>query len=408
MVKSIKKEERNHDTWLANYQGHSLKQYRRAWGFWEKYVGDKNESWILANKDTEDWAKHLVNFHRWLKQQPKERGSGILSDNTAKVMANGIRGYFKHIGITPGLNKVQKTEITNVESTPTMDWPFNLKTKERLLSLATEEEEYVVSAGVSFGLRVGDFRRITRGMLEPLLDREVPIQLPEIITKKERIKAYPFIDRDAYGAIKRLLEKMNREGRTDPSERMMPLTSRQINNILKKAFEKVGVNVAEYTIRFHILRKFLTNELANVCAGDKWKTFVGKKTNTPYVGPEGREAYKKVMEFTNVNGERIRESSAKIEQLERQVREYRQQFEVEIEDLRKIDKRLDKFVELVEKLNQQTDRTVELDKQMFAKIKDLELEAKIHAEIDKAIIEKGSITREEASKIWKKRRKKEA
>lgn len=319
-MQSIKKEERTRETWLANYQDQSLIQYKRAWKYWKRYLGNKDEKWILKNKDEEDWAAHLVNFHRWLKQQKKQRGRGVLSDNTAKVYTNGIRGYLKHIGVVVGLNKVQRIEITNVESQPTLDYPFDLRVKEQLLRVANPEEEYIVSAGVSFGLRVGDFRLITRGMLAPLLDKEVPIQMPKIMTKKEGVPAFPFIDRDAKEAIKRLLKEMDLQGRTKPSNRMLDLTSRQIGDVLKTLFEKAGVNTADYTVRFHILRKFLTDKLAGICAGDKWKCFVGKKTNTPYVGHEGKEAYKKVMEFTNVNGQKVRENNARVELLEREMR----------------------------------------------------------------------------------------
>jgi len=327
MVKSIKKDERNHLTWLANYQDQSLIQYKRAWRYWEKYLGDKDEKWILENKDSEDWGAHLVNFHRWIKKQPKQRGRGTLSDNTAKVYANGIRGYLKHVGVAVGLDKVQRTEITNVESQPTLDYPFDLRVKERLLRAALSEEEYIVSAGVSFGLRVGDFRRITRGMLEPLLDKDVPIQMPRIMTVKEGVPAYPFIDKDAYEAITRLLKEMDLQGRTKPSDRMLDLTSRQIGDTLKNLFKKAGINTAEYTVRFHILRKFLTDKLAGICAGDKWKTFVGKKTNTPYVGHEGRLAYQKVMEFTCVDGHKVRESNVRVERLEKETESLRREYE---------------------------------------------------------------------------------
>lgn len=320
-MKSIKKEARNHETWFSNYQDHSLALYQRAWKFWKKYLGDKNETWVLANKDVEDWGAHLVNFHRWIKKQPKENGPGFYSDNSAKVYVNGIRGYLRHIGVVTDLDRVQRTEISNVESQPTLDYPFDLKTKEALLRVANTEEEYIVSVGVSFGLRIGDFRTITRGILEPLLNKEVPIQLPKIMTKKEGVPAYPFIDRDAKEAIRRLLREMNFQGKTKPSDRMLDFTNRQINDMLKTLYEKAGVPIADYTVRFHILRKFLTDKLSNVCSSDKWKWFVGKKTTSPYVSSEGLEAYKKVMEFTCVNGNRVRETSGRIEELERELEE---------------------------------------------------------------------------------------
>ncbi len=328
-MESIKKSERNHETWLANYTGNSLLQYQNAWAFWKDYLGVKTEKWILKNRDVEDWSKHLVNFHRWLTKHPKQKGHGTLSDNTAKVMANGLRGYFRHLGIAVGLTKVQKEELSKVESQPQIDYPFNLQVKEQLLRIASPIEEYIVSVGVSFGLRTSDFQKITQSMIVPLLDAELPIQLPKFQTKKKGVPAYPLIDRDAKDAILRLLAEYypnkslkeidaflreeNKKGK--PSIRMLNYSRKQINTTFKNLFEKADVPVGEFNVRFHILRKFLTDNLANVCASDKWKTFVGKKTNTPYVGHEGIEAYKKVMSFTNVNGKRTKVSNKELEEL---------------------------------------------------------------------------------------------
>jgi hypothetical protein len=301
-MESIKKVDRNHETWLANYEGNSLKQNERTWRYWRKYLGSKNENWVFKNKDVEDWGAHLVNFHRWLKRKNA-------SDNTARVRANGIRAYFKHVGIVISLTRVQAKEISSVESNPTLDYPFNLQIKTELLRVSNPVEEYIVSVGVSFGLRIGDFQLITRGMLETLLDQQMPIQLPKIQTKKEGVGAYPFIDRDARNSIQRLLKELDAGGRTKPNSRMLLLTQKQINTTFKDLFKKAGVATGGYRVRFHILRKFLTDELAKVCSGDKWKNFVGKATHTPYVSAEGRESYSKVMDFTNVNGKGVRHTS---------------------------------------------------------------------------------------------------
>ena len=300
-MESIKKTERNHETWLANYQGNSLKQNKTSWRYWTDYLGSKNEDWIFENRDVEDWGSHLVNFHRWLKKKG-------LSDNTCSVRINTIRGYFKHIGIAVSLSRVQSAEVCNVESTPLLDYPFALKTKTELLRVADVTEEYIVSVGASFGLRIGDFVRITRGQLEPLLDSEPPIQLPKIMTRKEGVPAYPCIDRDAKTAIRNMLKEMDADGRTNPKSRMLKLNQRQINQSFKNLFKKADVPTGEYRVRFHILRKFLTDALSRVCSGDKWKNFVGKSTNTPYVTSEGRDAYAKVMDFTCVNGDRINQN----------------------------------------------------------------------------------------------------
>lgn len=312
-MESIAKSTRNHETWLTNYKGNTLKKYVMAWDYWTAYLGSKNENWILENKESEDWAAHLVNFHRWLKTQPKKRGRGNLSDNTVRLIVSSLRAYLKHIGVAVSFAHVQQQEISKVENCPLLDYPLNLQVKEQLLRVANPEEEYIISAGVSFGLRIGDFQLIRRGQLEPLLNQELPVQLPKIMTKKVGVPAYPFIDRDAKDAILRLLKEMDAQGRTKPNSRMLNLTQRQINEILKNLFLKANIPVGEYRVRFHILRKFLTDNLAKVCASDKWKHFVGKSATTPYVGAEGKESYAKVLPFTNINGKRLRNSSKEIE-----------------------------------------------------------------------------------------------
>lgn len=328
-MQSIKKEVRDHTTWLQQYKGGSRTQAERAWQYWKQYMEDKDEQWILNNQHTEDWAQHLVNFRRWLSKKPKQRGRGTLSDNATKTMTALVRGYLQHIGASLSLSKTQKRELIKVESRPNIDYPLNLRVKEQLIRVADPVENYIVCAGVSFGLRISDFLRITRGMLEPLLDNEVPIQLPEMQTGKEGVPAYPFIDRDAYDAIKELLEIMNREGRTDSDELMFKLGTEnpghEANAILKDLFDKAQIPTGDYVARFHILRKFLTDQLASVCVEDKWKHFVGKKTRSPYVSAEGIEAYKKVMQFTCVNGDRIRGPDAKVREMEQRLVELKGQ-----------------------------------------------------------------------------------
>ena len=308
-VRSLKMEVRNHETWLDEYKSGSRIQAVRAWTFWIRYMEDKNEDWILKNLNTEDWGTHLVNFRRWLEKQPKQRGGGTLSDNTTKSLAALIRGYFVHLGAPLRLSRKQRRELTKVESLAIRDFPFNINTKEGLMRVANEIEDYIVCAGISFGLRVGDFIKFNRGQLEPLLNQEPPIPIGEVGTKKRGVKAYPFIDRDAKEAIQKLLQVMDREGRTDADELMLKLGAKnkgnEVNRILKNLFRKADIPTGNFVIRFHILRKFVTDQLASVCSSDKWKWFVGKKSTSPYVSREGREAYREVMKFTCIDHENI-------------------------------------------------------------------------------------------------------
>jgi uncharacterized coiled-coil protein SlyX len=301
-------EKRNKDTWLEQIRSNKA-QSLRAYRYWERFLKPHDETWVLANKTSEDWGSHLVDFRDFLSRQPKQRGEGFLSDNTTKTLCNSIRAYLKHVGVTLQLTRSQKLALQKVESTPRIDFPMNIRIKEKLLSVANEVEDYIVSCGVSFGLRIGDFLTLTRGRLEPLLDNDIPIPIGKIQTEKVGEPAYPFISSDAKQSIIRMLKLMDSMKRTSPKELVLKKTENQINDILKELFKKAKIGIGDYTIRFHILRKFLSDNLSAVSSGDKWKRIVGKKAKSPYIANECKEAYKRVLPLIDCNGNRLRGNS---------------------------------------------------------------------------------------------------
>jgi len=312
-MESKKLEERNHMTWLEGMKQN--KQYQRAYAYFEEFLEDKDESWIMDNLTTEDWGQHLCDFRDYLSQTPKTRGEGFLSDNTTKTLAGAIRGYLKHIGAPLKLTKRQSEYLLKVESLVSIDFPFNINIKGSLLGVSDPIEEYIVAVGVSFGLRINDFLTITRGQLEPLLVEDAPIPLGKLQTQKKGEAAYPFISGDAKQAIERLLKDMDAMGKTDKNEPMLRKDANQINKILKDLFNKANINVGSYTVRFHILRKFLSDNLATVSSSDKWKLIVGKSAKSPYIASDCLETYKRAMPLIDCNGERYRGKDKQVENL---------------------------------------------------------------------------------------------
>ncbi len=194
-MQSIKKETRNHETWLNQYgddpKKGSRKQYEDAWRYWTQYIAPKDETWTLENLQSEDWGTHLVNFREWLSKQQKKRGKGTLSDNRTKMLANAIRGYLVHIGATLSLTKKQKLALTKIESMPEKDYPINLNVKQQLMRVADPVEDYVVCAGISFGFRAGDFIKITRGTLKPAHSYGTANSIARDYDTKRRSKSIP-------------------------------------------------------------------------------------------------------------------------------------------------------------------------------------------------------------------------
>jgi len=311
-------EERNYTTWISEIpesRPTQRKQRERAYRYWLEFLNPHNEEWVLENLESEDWAQHLCDFRDYLAKQPLQRGEGFLSDNTTKTLAGVVRGYLRHIGATLRFNRRQKLHLTKVEKHVRLDFPFNIRVKEKLISVSNATEEYIICCGVSFGLRIGDFLTFTRGQLEPLINQEPPIPLGKLQTEKEGEPAYPYISGDAKQAIVRRLAEMDRLGKTDSSELMIDLNEQQTNEALQKLFEKAKINVGEYSVHFHILRQFLTDNLSSVSSGDKWKRIVGKSSKSPYIKNEATEAYTRVMPLIDANGDRLRGSTEEIEEL---------------------------------------------------------------------------------------------
>jgi hypothetical protein len=199
--------------------------------------------------------------------------------------------------------KFRKTESATLSKAKrkTEDYRFSRDDLTKMADVADLEEKYVIVAGKSFGLRAGDFLELTRGDLEPYINREVPISLGEYHTQKEDVTAYPFIDRDAQPIIKLMLETMNREGRTSPSERMLTFKDQiTLSRVLKRVADKAGIQHGNKLARFHCLRKFLIDNLSRFMSSEKWKQVVGKKINeAAYVSPDSlREDYARAMNET--------------------------------------------------------------------------------------------------------------
>ena len=244
---------RNYESWVSEIpetKPTQRAQRERAYRFWIEFLKPHNEEWILANLDSEDWAQHLCDYRDFLTKQPLQRGEGFLSDNTTKTLAGVIRGYLRHIGANLRFNTRQKRELVKVERRTRLDFPFNIRVKEKLISVSNPTEEYIVCCGVSFGLRIGDFLLFTRGKLEPLINQEPPITIGKIQTEKEGEPAYPYISGDAKQAIIRRLKEMDRLGKTDDSERMINLNEQQTNETLQNLFKKAKIGLGEYSVHF--------------------------------------------------------------------------------------------------------------------------------------------------------------
>ncbi len=282
--------------WLNSCKKSSKCTYQTAWKYFLEYVGMTGDQ-ILESRRTDNvyaWEQRVLDFKRWMMDTKKQ------SDYTAVTATGAARSFFAFHRYPSKFRKTESATLGKAKR-KTEDYRFSRDDLKKMADMTDLEEQYVIVAGKSFGLRAGDFLALTRGDLEPYINRELPISLGEYHTQKESVKAYPFIDSDAQPIIKLMLETMSREGRTSPGERMLTFKDQiTLSRTLKRVADKAGIQHGNKIIRFHCLRKFLIDNLSRFMSSEKWKQVVGKKINeAAYVSPDSlREDYARAMSET--------------------------------------------------------------------------------------------------------------
>ncbi len=240
------------------------------------------------------WEKKVVEFRAHLDTNPDFKG------RTPVSYVTGIRSFFSFNRTELKFIRTE-TDLLNEQTPFYEDYRFSRSDLKRMADVANLEEEYVIVAGKSLGLRVEDFMRLTRGKLEPYLDREPPIFIGEIVTQKEKAKAFPFIDSDAKPVIQKIIAHMDVEGRRNPNERILIYSDNIApTRALRRVAERAGIKTGSQRVRFHCLRKFLSDHLSSHMSDSKWKQVVGKKIDErAYISPDSlREDYNRAMSET--------------------------------------------------------------------------------------------------------------
>lgn len=290
--------------WLDSLKKSSRATYQTGWKYFLEYTKMTGDQ-ILADRKKDEaynWEKRVLDFKRWMIDVKDK------AETTATTTAATTRSFFAYHRVGLEFRPTEKRRLKEARA-KYEDYRFSREDLAKMASVANLTEKYVLVAGKSFGLRAGDFLALTRGDLEAYIDREPPISIGEYTTQKESVKAYPFIDSDAKPVIKMMLEKMNREGRIGPNERILEYTNTiQLSRIIRRLTKRAGINIGNKRVRFHCLRKFLCDRLSDVMSESKWKQVVGKAVDEKaYVSPDLlRKDYERAMAetcFTKPKGE---------------------------------------------------------------------------------------------------------
>lgn len=316
--------------WLNSVKK-SRSTYLTLWQYFLDFTGLTGDQILESRKADKEyaWEKKVLEFKQWVIDV-KEKG-----EKSAVTASSVARGFFSYHRLPLKFRRSESAKLTEAKR-KTEDYRFSREDLKKMSDVADLTEKYVIVAGKSFGLRAGDFLALTRGDFEPYINRDVPICIGPYATQKESVKAYPFVDSDAKPIIKLMLEKMSREGRTDPSERVLTYKDNiQLSRVLKRVTERAGIKHGNKKVRFHCLRKFLTDRLSSYMSESKWKQIVGKTiSESAYVSPDSlREDYKRAMSETTFTKATTDTTSVKKEMLMEMARTVLRMSETEIKDV---------------------------------------------------------------------------
>ena len=301
------------EEWLNAQKETTRRTYKSYWKYFLRFTGLTGDQILESRKADREyaWEKKVLEFKSWLIKEG-------LSETSASVATAVVRGFFAYHRVTLEFRRSESAKLA--EGKPKYeDYRFSLEDLKKMYDVSDLEERYIITAGKSFGLRAGDFLKLTRGDLEAYLDRPVPIGIGAYATQKEGVNAYPFIDSDALPLIKLMIEKMDREGRRKPTDRILTLKKGiQLTRVIQRVVRKAGINIGNKRVRFHCLRKFLIDRLSSFMSESKWKQIVGKTISEgAYVSPDSlRDDYARVMteiSFSKIIGE---DDVAKVARLE--------------------------------------------------------------------------------------------
>lgn len=288
--------------WLDAQDKTTRNGYQNKWKLFIEFTGMTGDQILESRKQdtSHHWEKKTLAFKKWLKETKKKANGEPYSDYSARQGTVVVRSFFAYYYKDLQYRRKESQRLREAKR-KTEDYRFSREDLKKMADVSDLTEKYVVVAGKSFGLRVGDFLKIERGDLKPYIELKPPISIGDLGTRKESVPAFPFIDNDAKPVIKLMLERMDREGRTDPNERMLTYKHEiQVTQVLQRIANKAGINYGNKRVRFHCLRKFLTDQLSRFMSESKWKQIVGKKiSESAYVSSDTlREDYARVMKKT--------------------------------------------------------------------------------------------------------------
>jgi site-specific recombinase XerD len=283
----------------------TFKSYKTVMKQYLGYTQKTGQQLLDIKRNDKDFQveNSMLNYRKHILSKGK-------SENYAVGSIMTIRGFYAYYRM-PLMFRKQESRKLSEKNRTTQDYLFDKDDLAKMALSGSLKERYVLLVGKSIGLRASDFLTLTYGMFRSLkLDSDAPIALGEIATKKERIKAFPFLDSDAIPMIKAWLDS-HKEAKD--SDRILDDTEDNLSVILQTLAKKSGMEVENGAvhgkrIRFHCLRKYLIDRLSAYASESQWKQICGKSIDEgAYVSQEQlRGIYARAMPNLLINGNGVK------------------------------------------------------------------------------------------------------
>lgn len=274
--------------------------------------GESGEQMI---KDHVQWEKRIFSFMRWLLDKKYSR-------NTVQTHLAVVRGFFSFNKVPLVFNNQEKRKL-NLKSRNSEDYIFSQQDL-KAMSHGTPTQLYILTCGLSFGLRAEDFTSLTFGDYRSIIEKaerenlKAPLFIKELWTSKEKgVKARLFLSEDALKIVKVLLETHKDAKDTDKVYTSNP---ENLTIELQKLFKRSGLEAHGKRVRFQTLRKILFSALSREGSEEYAKMIIGKAVNAgdqPYLNEnELMDVFAKAMprfSVFNGNGTELKNTVAEME-----------------------------------------------------------------------------------------------
>jgi len=144
--------------WLNSQKKSSRHTYQSQWKNFVEFTGMTGDQILADRKADKDyaWEKKAIEFRQWLIEEKK------LSEHTAKTAGGAVRSFFAFHRVKLEFRRTEAKRLTEAKR-KYEDYRFSREDLKKMADVADLTEKYVVVVGKSFGLRAGDFLKLTRG-----------------------------------------------------------------------------------------------------------------------------------------------------------------------------------------------------------------------------------------------------